>query len=172
MKAAITHVKKLYLTELDRLDPVTVILEDIEPGKGKLIIECYGRSWSAYWGSISKPLDVASFVETCSTDYLVGSLSTTRQEIDDVPELIRVAKRELLRARKYRKYGEQEAREYYDILNDFDDETNPHHIDGVLSELIHDEWFMDIPTKICPEYEYICRIVDAVKAGIKLSRSL
>ena len=43
MKINITTVTKIHLTDLDRLDPVGVILEDLEPRKGKLTIDCYGK---------------------------------------------------------------------------------------------------------------------------------
>lgn len=41
MKISVSQVTKLTLTELDRLYPVTVILEDMGPRQGKIIIECY-----------------------------------------------------------------------------------------------------------------------------------
>ncbi len=52
MKIETSTVTKLTITEVARLDPITVILEDIEPRKGKIIIECYGKSWSSYWGGL------------------------------------------------------------------------------------------------------------------------
>ncbi len=45
MRIEQSTVTKLTLTEIDGLDPVTVILENHAPGKGKIIIECYGEVW-------------------------------------------------------------------------------------------------------------------------------
>lgn len=55
------------------LDPITVVWLDLEPGKGKLIIECYGRAWASYWNAIGDR-SLRSFVTTCDVDYLAGSL--------------------------------------------------------------------------------------------------
>ena len=48
MKLETSTVTKLQLTELNNLDPISVILENYEPGKGKIIIECCGKSWSSF----------------------------------------------------------------------------------------------------------------------------
>lgn len=60
------------------LDPVTVIMRDTEPGKGKLIIECYSRAWSCYWGGMMadhKPCTVGRFViSSVDAAYIVNCL--------------------------------------------------------------------------------------------------
>lgn len=89
MKVEKSTVTKLLLTDLHRdphrLDPVTVILEDVghrvmkmESGdhitrQGKIIIECHGESWSSYWGGMGDQT-VAEFFADCSADYLAGCL--------------------------------------------------------------------------------------------------
>lgn len=35
-----------------KLDPVTVVLQDLGPGCGRLMVECWGSAWSAYWGGM------------------------------------------------------------------------------------------------------------------------
>ena len=52
MKTESMQVIKIILTDLDRLDPVTVIAEDIEQGIGEITITCYGKAWTAYWGGM------------------------------------------------------------------------------------------------------------------------
>jgi hypothetical protein len=53
MKIETSKVTKIRITDLIdsefKLDPITVILEDLGPSKGKILIECYGQSWAAYW---------------------------------------------------------------------------------------------------------------------------
>jgi hypothetical protein len=39
MKTVMSKVTKLSITEVQNLDPITVILEDFEIGKGKIIID-------------------------------------------------------------------------------------------------------------------------------------
>src|SRR5690606_20733320 len=74
MKVAMIHTTTYKLTDLDRLDPVTVYTENHEPGKGKITIECYGKSWSSYWGSMSGDT-VEAFFCRCDEHYLAGNLA-------------------------------------------------------------------------------------------------
>lgn len=68
-------VRVLRLSELDRLDPVTVFLEDRGNGRGLLVISCYGKAWSAYWGAMGSPL--RQFVASVSPDYLLDRLDSS-----------------------------------------------------------------------------------------------
>lgn len=56
------------------LDPITVILQDYGTGKGKLIFECFGEAWSAYWGAMGDN-NITQFLLSCEVDYIVGKLS-------------------------------------------------------------------------------------------------
>ena len=73
MKLETTQITKLTLSELERLDPVSVMLEDIEPRKGKITIECYGEAWCGYWDNMGE-LTVAEFFCWCGEQYLVEKL--------------------------------------------------------------------------------------------------
>ena len=90
MNTEISTVKRLKITDLInseyKLDPVTVFLEDYEPGKGKITIECYGKSWSAYWGGMSGD-DVATFFCRCDQHYLAKNLSSISSSIPDYSAL-------------------------------------------------------------------------------------
>jgi len=68
------QVTMLNLTDLHRLDPVKVITNDIEEGKGSIIITCYGKAWTAYWGGMSKR-KVSQFFIDANTDYLAENLA-------------------------------------------------------------------------------------------------
>ena len=90
MKTETTQITKVLVSDLKgepfKLDPVTVILEDIghrviqSSGKsyttrqGKIIVECYGKSWSAYWGGMGDRT-VAQFFSDEHSEYLIGSLA-------------------------------------------------------------------------------------------------
>ena len=60
------------INEIERLDPVTVILKD-DNGKGKVIIECFGESWSTYFGSIGDK-SLSSFISGLNDGYLGSRL--------------------------------------------------------------------------------------------------
>lgn len=50
MKVELSLITKVRITEVKNLDLINVTLDDITPGKGRIMIECYGKSWSSYWG--------------------------------------------------------------------------------------------------------------------------
>ena len=60
------------ISKIERVDPVTVILKD-DKGKGQVIIECFGESWSTYFGSIGEK-SLNNFISGLGSDYLNGRL--------------------------------------------------------------------------------------------------
>jgi hypothetical protein len=56
-----------------RLDPITVLLRDVAPGSGQLIVECYGQAWSAWWGAMGER-DLRTFVTDCHPAYISNRL--------------------------------------------------------------------------------------------------
>jgi hypothetical protein len=58
------------------LDPITVVMQDLAPGRGRLIVECFGSAWSAGWGAMAAPTTM-DFVRGCSPDYLGDKLMPT-----------------------------------------------------------------------------------------------
>lgn len=60
-----------------RLDPITVVLNDVGPGAGMLIIECYGVAWSAYWGGMGDS-KIDEFLRSCNPGYIVGKMARPR----------------------------------------------------------------------------------------------
>lgn len=70
MKIDPVTVSAMEITDIKGLDPVLVIWQDYMPGKGRLLVHCYGRAWSAYWEAMGDR-DVRTFVAGASTDYVV-----------------------------------------------------------------------------------------------------
>lgn len=62
------------------LDPITVFLENFEPGKGRVTIVCYGRAWTSFWGAISGKR-IEEFLLTCESDYIADNLDWGRTQI-------------------------------------------------------------------------------------------
>lgn len=56
------------------IDPITVFLQDFGPGKGRIVIECFGEAYSHYWSAMGGDQTVRQFVVSCGRDYLVGKL--------------------------------------------------------------------------------------------------
>ena len=89
MKVTTTDGVILRMTELDALDPVTVLLKDDGPGKGGINIECWGECWCAYWCAMGCKDVVAFFCEADST-YLLGKLAQHKATAHQIRYLKRI----------------------------------------------------------------------------------
>lgn len=185
MKVESTQVTKLLISDLmgepHKLDPVSVIIEDHAPGKGRIIIECYGKSWSAYWGAMSgRPL--AEFFCNCSADYLIGSLAGSLQAKRFSPAALKVmAKKSIIDRRRcspgYWEYGDmldkddaaalwREVDEEIDLI---DSDTACWQHTELLSKLFGEEWWHRASEALepNPDYLYLARIVGAVQQALR-----
>lgn len=63
----------IVITGAPALDPVTVAFHDTGASGGGIIVQCYGKAWSAYWGGMGGKT-VRQFVATCDSDYLATKL--------------------------------------------------------------------------------------------------
>jgi hypothetical protein len=184
MKIEQSTVTKLTITGAPALDPITVYAEDIGPRQGKITIECYGKSWSAYWGGCGDK-GVAAFFRSCNADYIANCLDRgiegskyDASEAGNELKKIVIERRRLcdgwrpgvLKNWNYDSLEKAEARE---LWSDIERETfydDP----AVNRELIcavvgHDEWWQAIPTTSNPDYVYLCRIIKAVQDGLAIS---
>lgn len=82
-------LKSFVIREVPSLDPVTVILEDIGPGEGRVFVECYGEAWAAYWGGMGQRT-IAQFVSECGIDYLHSNLIRGKVEKKRVQYIHRI----------------------------------------------------------------------------------
>jgi len=67
------NIQQLKINDIPGLDLVNVYLENIEPGKGRILIECYGKSWTSYWGAMSG-MRVEDFFIRCENSYITDRL--------------------------------------------------------------------------------------------------
>lgn len=67
-------LKSFVVLDVPSLDPVLVILQDIGPGQGRIIVECFGEAWAAYWAGLGNRT-VAQFVSEVGIDYLQTRLT-------------------------------------------------------------------------------------------------
>lgn len=183
MKVATTQVTKLYLTELVNLDPVTVFLEDHEPGRGSITIRCHANSWAASWGAMGQDRKVAQFVRSCGADYLIGAMVPMLQPTQfSCDALIKMAKRSVLDRRRGRNWTEwdmdrldkREAhRLWLDIdhfLSNAESGLSLSAYSVVLTELFGDQWWhkTDEATEPNPDWLYLERIIDAVQLALSI----
>jgi len=77
MKVDVTNnIQQLKISNVDRLDLVNVYLEDLEEGKGRIIIECWGSVWCKFWGGMGK-LNIKDFFLQANNEYLTEKLAPT-----------------------------------------------------------------------------------------------
>ncbi|TLS65138.1 hypothetical protein [Photobacterium damselae] len=167
-----SQVTKLVLSNLERLDPITVFLEDLAPRKGKITIECFGKSWSSYWGGMGER-SIAEFFVSCDNHYLAKNLSSIPSDIDDYEEFVNVLKKAVLKERRAGDLDQDKARDYFDEIESA--ESNLNDDDGLawckmnydlLLEILGEDWWYEIPKKANSDYKYLCNIIDVVREGL------
>ena len=67
-----TKLDFFVIEEIEALDPITVILKG-EIGSGKLLVECYGESWSTYFGGTGDKT-LLQFISGINSEYLGNRL--------------------------------------------------------------------------------------------------
>ncbi|MYM61617.1 hypothetical protein GTG28_20665 [Vibrio sp. OCN044] len=173
MKIAQSKVTKLYLTELDDLDPITVYLEDIEPRKGKITIECWGKSWSSYWGGMGSRT-ISQFFIGCNVSYLVNNLDSQMEKYEpDFDEYRKEMRQKVCELRRDDCISKDLARELFDIEdwseyvtdNPYEPIKNPCFVSEREFEELDFDGF-DVPERLTTEYRYLCKIIKAIQSGL------
>ena len=132
------------LTNLDRLDPVTVYVTNYNPGQGKMVVECYGEAWTAYWGGMGGNT-LQQFVLTCDNDYILNKMlkNTTQTDFDEINEIV------------HKRGFSFCVTSDVEVAMQADD----------MAECFGPDWYMDLPTCNTTEYEYLGRILNAIKGA-------
>lgn len=174
MKIEQSQITKLVLSELEKLDPISVFIEDIAPQQGKITIECYGKAWSTYFSGCGGN-GLANFIIAQHTEYLVDRFDGHLQKYEpDFDQFLDEMRAKLIEMRKDQWISKDLARELYDITdwshyvtdNPYEPIKNPCFINSGEFDELGFEGF-DVPERISSEYAYLCRIVDAVRDGLK-----
>lgn len=168
MQVSVTHTTKIVLTQLERLDPVTIYLDNPTPGRGKITIECFGKSWSSFWPAMGGRR-VEEFFVSCDDEYLAGNLSTCRSHIPvtDQDEICVCVREGIVKQRLAGELEKDDARRFW---NEADSVTltsdycsNPELMHAALG----DDWWLWLPEKENPDYNYLVRIIQAVREGLR-----
>ncbi|MDT7012693.1 hypothetical protein [Enterobacter cancerogenus] len=173
MRVEKIDVLSLVLTDLERLDPIRVMIENYEPGKGRVTITCYGKAWTAAWFAMGGD-DVQTFIKRVSDDYLIGCLAPQlRSTVDDDNDANLIfVKSEIIKLRREREIDAETARNMWDEAENADDVKESCCCFGVGNELLSlfgdDPWYAGWPKVPNPAYQYLERIVRAVRDGLKV----
>lgn len=167
MKVIESTVRTLKISGIESLDLITVYLENFELGKGKITIECYGKSWSSYWPAMGGTIE--EFFMRTSEDYAASNLQHMNSTTFDAEATEKAIAKEILRARKSGDLTSYEAREALETISGYESEMD--YIDSrdkALKIVLGDEpWHYDFKEKPNPDYVYLCRIIRAVQQALK-----
>ena len=154
-------IDKILITNVPHLDPISVFLEDCGAGRGQVTIECFGKAWSYFWGGIGGK-SIGEFFYSCDNHYLRGKfapeLKSTIRDEDGLPNH---AKKHILSRRREDSISKETARKLYDLAENLCRDN-----ENAMYDIYGDEWWDYEPTVVNPEWEYLGRILDAVKDGV------
>jgi len=169
MKYEISDVKKILINDLKDLDPISLYIEEYNKAGGKLVITCFDKSWSYYWGAIGDK-SLIEFILSADNHYLSKKLNSgVKSDIEDYEGLESYAKKQIIESRKNHFMQKELARNLYDdchSLEEYKDMDSNRYIE-MMYEILGDEWYACLPTKPNPEYQYFCKILDAMKDALK-----
>lgn len=169
MKLTISHVERLLIEGIAGMDPLTVYLEDLGPGCGKITVSCYDETWTHYWGSMGKGQDIRSFFLSCDLSYIVNKFSPGLSPcIADLGKLVETARHHICSARRKGELERDVAKELFDeadCLSELED-SDPAGYRQLMYRIFGDEWWHSLPQKANEKYEYLCRIVTIVQEAI------
>ena len=146
MKVTKNQTETYRLTDLNRLDPVTVYVTNYEEGEGRIVIECYGKAWSQYWGAMNRT-NIQNFIITTDNDYLLDCFIDNTSETD------------------FEKINDMLLAE--DLDTSVENITDMWMQSDAMAKAFGEEWPLDIPRKKTAEYLWFNRIVDAIKEAFK-----
>ena len=172
MKVTETKVLSIEITEVERLDPIRVMAENYEPGQGRITITCYGKAWTSAWFAMNGD-SVQQFFIRVSNDYLIGNFAPQiNSEIDDDNEAnLEFVKAEICKLRRDDELSRDDARKLWDEC-EYADDVREYVCSMGISEAPKglfgdDPWYARWPTVPNPEYQYLERILDAVREALK-----
>lgn len=70
----------LEIPEADGLDAVVVYWRNFQPGKGSVVLTCWGSAWACYFGGMGAE-SIQEFFASADTPYLVSKMGFTRHLI-------------------------------------------------------------------------------------------
>lgn len=173
MQVKRTIVEKIRIEDINethRLDPVEVIIENYGEGAGKIIITCWGESWTGFWGSMGGTIE--EFFQRVSNDYLINKMADYRESEPDTDGDSDFLRAEIIRQRKDGRLDRSEAAAAWRYVDDFSPDRNRLYYGETPEELavlegMDEPWYFPWPNKPNHKYQYLSRILDVVREVIK-----
>ena len=169
MKITESQVKKLRITDVQNLDHLTVIVENFSKGSGKIIIECFGESWSHYWSHYWSHMGDGYTLETffcqASNEYIAGKLCRGREDEPSWQGMQDILRKEIIKMRKNGDIEKHEARSFFNDASSIDHEVSAHFNSELLVSVLGYDWMFDIPYEPTREWRYLMKIIPVVKAA-------
>ncbi|HFU4523188.1 TPA: hypothetical protein ACGPBP_001631 [Klebsiella variicola] len=159
------------ITGAERLDPVRVMIENYEPGKGRITVTCYGQAWTGAWFAMGGDT-VQAFIQRVSNEYLIGYFDPQMESTvdDDNDENLIFVKSEIIKLRRQLEISYEEARSMWDEAENADD-VKACCCDFLVGDKLltlfgDDPWYAGWPSVPNPKYQYLDRILNAVRVGL------
>lgn len=171
MKVEKSDVLAFTISDVERLDPVRVMIENYEPGKGRITITCFGKAWTGAWFAMGGDT-VQEFIKRVSNEYLIGYFDPQLQSTvdDDNDANLEFVKGEIIKIRRRQEIDADDAREMWEEAEGAEDvKANccDCRVGEKLLELLGDDpWYAKWPAVPNHNYQYLERIIDAVRGGI------
>lgn len=146
MKIEKKQTETYVITGFGDLDAVTVYVTNYKPGQGKLVIECYGEAWAHYWGAMGDRT-LQEFVLKAENEYLSMKLIRGDTRQTDFEEI----------------NDQAHKRGFPNLCVTSDVEVAMEASE--MSRCFGPDWYMDLPRCHTTEYEYLSRILTAIKAA-------
>lgn len=170
MQIETMDVQAFTITDVERLDPVRVMIENYEPGQGRITITCFGKAWTGAWFAMGGDT-VQQFIKRVSNDYLIGYFAPQMSsEVDDDNDAnTKFVKSEIIKLRRQGELTKLEAWEMWDAAEMSDDvksECCSYGVSPLRNLLGDDPWYAKWPSVPNHEYKYLERITNAVREAL------
>lgn len=171
MKVEKSDVLAFTISDVERLDPVRVMIENYEPGKGRITVTCFGKAWTGVWFAMGGDT-VQEFIKRVSNDYLIGYFDPQLQSKfdDDNDANLEFVKGEIIKLRRQQEIDAEEARDMWveaENAEDVKESCCDYRIGNKLPGLLGDDpWYAKWPAVPNHNYQYLERIIDAVRDGL------
>lgn len=162
------EIKKSTITKIETTGPglcgpVTILLDSVGHGAGRVTLESMGASWAAYWGNIgSRPL--AEFFCDCDIPYLAGKFDRAYPTVYDAESF-----KNTVAAKMTEIYNGSDCPwDYNQILAEVDlaHFERPEDNATLWARILGDEWDALLPVKANPKYERLCEVIHIAQKAV------
>lgn len=148
MKIVESSIKSYKATELENLDPITIMVEDFGEGSAEVTIKIYGESWTSYWGSMGG--SVKDFFTRTNVPYLVNcfdrGIRATSENVDKsaMKEVFESKIKTLIKEQRYDQWlTKEDARLLWNNIDTLDFESIVPEHDHECFNWDMDHWSVD-----------------------------